>query len=246
MKRFFAALVACSIVCGAAYADGTLDGIIGSNYGAPYGTDAVGDASNGHAILDCRELYLYDSGPGTDVFIAMRVGGNIVSTNWGKYMFFVETNNATPKAGIGNGNGWGRPIQGNGSSVNPSHWIGSWVDSGGGWELYKFAGGTTWNRTNASYDTPGGGGFVWTTDGTSSTLEYRIPRALFNTPLPTTVKVIGMSSGGGAGDNAQDSVPSSTPGTNQANAGDWGSMVTMTQTQLPFSVPVTVSGFSID
>jgi hypothetical protein len=248
MKRFIAAIVACTVLSGAAYADGTLDGIIGANYGLAYGIDASGDASNGHAILDCQELYLYDSGPGTDVYIAMRVGGNIVTTDWGKYMFYIETDNGSPQAGIGDGNGWVRPIQADGVNVKPSYWLGSWVDSGGGWNLFKYAGGTTWNLQNSSSGPTGGAGMAFTTDGTSSTVEYRIPRALLGSPLPSWVKVVGMSSGGGGGDNAQDSVPLSTPigGINQAPSGDWGSMVTMTQVQLPFWVPVTVSAFSID
>ena len=248
MKKFVAALVACTVLSGAAYADGTLDGIIGGAYGAPYATDAAGDASNGHAILDCVNLYLYDSGPGSDVFIAMTVSGNVSSpTDWGKYMFFIEANTTAPKAGIGNGNGWNRPIQADGTNLQPNFWLGSWVDSGGGWNFYRFHSGTTWNELYASYSTTGGAGMAWTA-GTPSTIEFRIPRAFFGTPLATQIKVVGMSSGGGGGDNAQDSVPNSTPSPalNQAPTGSWGSMVTMTQSVPLFWVPVTVSGFSID
>lgn len=239
MKKFFLAAAAAGALCfmaAPAAADGTLDGIIGGAYGAPVGTDLPADSSNGQAILDLTNLYVYDDG-GTTVFIGMQMTGDIVATDWGKYVFYIETDTQTSGAGVGNGNGWGRPIQADGTAISPSYWLATWVDSGNGFELHQWSGtGSTWNMLYASYGTTGGIGFAKSTNA----VEISVPRSALGGA--STVKVVGMSTGGGGGDNAQDSVPSA----GQAAGGDWGAMVTLTSATAAITVPVTVSGFAID
>ncbi len=242
MKRLITALaLVATLTPYAAQADGTLDGVIGAAYGSPKATDASGDAANGHAILDCTELYVYDDGPGTNVFFALKLSGDIAATNWGNYMFYIETDNGSPQAGIGNGNGWNRPIQADGSSFKPTYWVGSWVNGPNGMQLWKYSSGSSWNMVGTA-PTIGGIAFVGTPTG--SVIEYSIPRSQLGNP--TTVRIIGMASGGGGGDNAQDSIGAPSGNTPQAAGGNWGGMVTMNVTPNAVTVPVTVSGFAID
>lgn len=225
-------ICALALLGGAAIADGTLDGVIGAGYGPAVGTDAnVPTINAGGGILDVQDLYAARSG--SDVYIAMTINGNITTTDWGNYMFYIETDNATNKAENGNGNGWNRPIQPagtGGSGFRPTYWIGSWVNSGGGVQLWNWN-GSAWGQAG----TPA----IAFVGGATSTLEYRIPWTDLGSP--NSIQVVGMSSGGGGGDTAIDSVPAGNP-----DPVNWGDTVVMNDPSGAVTVPVELAEFGVE
>lgn len=203
-------------------------------------TDPSGDGTAPGGVVDLTALYVSESG--ANVEFALDTVGNIVATDWGKYLFYIETDNAaSPLAGATNGNGWGRPINPDGTNLTPKYWLAGWVDGGNGAELYQFTDsgvhsgtGSDWELLDATYD----GSPQISISKTTNKVTFVVPKSLLGTP--NNVSVVGMASGGGGGDTAVDSVPSHTDPVN------WGDTVSMGNPSGPTTVPVELDGYSVE
>ncbi len=166
--------------------------------------DAVGDLNDGtmggvdftaFTHLDIAELTI--SNTLSDISFAITLDGDILATDWGKYMIIIDS----IPGGDPDGNGWARPI---GMAAGADYWIGSWVDSGNGAETYHYdQGGEAWVRDHATWDPP--------SDIFVESVEQ------FTVTLTTTLDSLGLSvgdtfdfdlfsSGGGGSDGAIDSL----------------------------------------
>lgn len=180
---------------------------------SPY-TDAIGDISPdigsgnpGGGTLDITGMEI--SAVGSDLIFALTVNGDVSTTDWGKFMIGIAPFTAT---GTTTGNGWGRPINmalspaGSPAPQGMSYWIGSWVDSGGGAQLWTLAGGTSGGGTDGAWSGPGTlAGFSFTA-GATSTMTYTVPMASVGVAPGDTFSFDAYSSGGGGGDTAIDAL----------------------------------------
>jgi len=118
------------------------------------------------------------------------------------------------------GNGWARPI----SMPGMDYWVGSWVDSGGGVQLWQYSG--SWNQLAAPTQTIATNSVTWT-----------IPMASLGLSIGNSFKFDVYSGGGGSGDGANDasSNPNQThPGPNWGDSYNSGTLVsTYTLTAVP-------------
>lgn len=102
-------------------------------------TDAIDDIdpgiSSGDGTLDILSMEV--SATATDVTFGLTVNGNISTTDWGNFMIGIAT-------GVGpsttTGNGWDRPINLDSPIGGMNYWIGSWVNGGGGAQLWSYNG----------------------------------------------------------------------------------------------------------
>jgi hypothetical protein len=235
MKRLSLILALTALLLtSAAFADGTVDGIIGGGYGAAVATDATSSPEGvaGGTYFDHLDLAnLYITQDATRVYIAVEVVGDTVATNWGKYCMFIATDNGAFQAGASDGNGWGRPLAADGVNLTPTYWIGSWVDAADGAQLWEWD-GAAWNVTatgaSAELDIANSAGVV----------EFGIDKTLLNSPA--WVEVEALSTGGGGTDPAIDTIPSDING-------DWGDTGQVLDAPSPaVAVPVELSVFSTD
>jgi hypothetical protein len=180
-------------------------------------TDPAGDGF-GIGIMDLTKLEA--STVGTDLVLTLTVNGDVGATNWGKYLVFIDTaagggasqfpNNPPPVTN--DANPWFRNI-----ACAPSHladyFIGSWVDGGGGSQLWQFTGvgSPQWNNF-------AGAGLV-ITPGAVSTLQYTVPLASLGIGVGNTIYLEACSTGGGDYDTAVDTVNNPS---NDFQAVGWG------------------------
>jgi len=220
MKRTSALLAGFAIVAGTAMTQ--------------VATDPSGDGTAPGGVVDLTALYVSESG--ANVEFALDTVGNIVATDWGKYLFYIETDNAAaPVGGASAGNGWGRPINPDGVNLTPKYWLAGWVDGGNGAELYELSTApSTWTLLDATYD----GSPQISISKTTNKVTFVVPKSLLGSP--NNVSVVGMASGGGATDTAVDSVPSHTDPVN------WGDTVSMGNPSGPTTVPVELDGYSVE
>ena len=167
--------------------------------------DATGDIasgiSTGGGTLDLVSMEV--SNTATDVIFKLTVNGSLSSTDWGKFMIGISTG-----AGATSGNGWGRPINMT-SNGGMTHWVGSWVDGGGGSQL--------WNYSGSAWSGPAGlAGFSFTS-GAQSTLTYTVSMASLGVSNGSTIYFDAYSSGGGGNDSAVDALSRS-----DASISNWG------------------------
>ena len=167
--------------------------------------DATGDIasgiSTGGGTLDLVSMEV--SNTATDVIFKLTVNGSLSSTDCGKFMIGISTG-----AGATSGNGWGRPINMT-SNGGMTHWVGSWVDGGGGSQL--------WNYSGSAWSGPAGlAGFSFTA-GAQSTLTYTVSMASLGVSNGSTIYFDAYSSGGGGGDSAVDALSRS-----DASISNWG------------------------
>ena len=108
-------------------------------------TDATGEATLNSAggTADIVSMEVTDTA--SDVIFVLKVNGNTTTTDWANFMIGIAT---TKSAGSTNSNGWNRPIRmnvvTNATNYGMTHWIGSWVNSGGGSQLWTY-GTTNWS-----------------------------------------------------------------------------------------------------
>jgi hypothetical protein len=167
--------------------------------------DATGDIasgiSTGGGTLDLVSMEV--SNTASDVIFKLTVNGSLSSTDWGKFMIGISTG-----AGATSGNGWGRPINMT-SNGGMTHWVGSWVDNGGGSQF--------WNYSGSAWSGPAGlAGFSFTS-GAQSTLTYTVSMASLGVSNGSTLYFDAYSSGGGGGDSAVDALSRS-----DASISNWG------------------------
>jgi hypothetical protein len=173
-------------------------------------TDATGDIasgiSTGNGTLDLVSMEV--SHTATDIQFKLTVNGNLGSTDWGKFMIGISSSGTKTSSG----NGWGRPINMS-SNGGMTHWIGSWVDGGGGGQLWT-NGGSGWSGPAS----PAGFAF---SGGATSTITYTVSRASIGMIGDGTLYFDAYSSGGGPGDGAIDALSRSN-----ASVSNWGDSFT--------------------
>ncbi len=178
--------------------------------------DATGEnfTTAGGGILDITSVEVTNTA--TDLIFTIKLAGNPVATDWGKYMIGIQVTNGL--AGDTVGNGWGRPISvgaGAGPVGGMNYWVGSWADSGNGAELRNYNG--AWALQSASYNpNPDGIGTTKTTNSVTVKFSYSGLGAVFGDTIYFDV----YSSGGGTTppDSAVDAL--SLPTQSIANWGD--------------------------
>lgn len=160
-------------------------------------TDASGDIeptiSSGGGTLDILSMEVTHTA--TDLQFALTLNGNISTPNdWGNYMIAI----ATGGTGTTTGNAWNRPINMNSPIGGMDFWIGSWVNGGGGSQLWAYN-GAAWTGPSAltSYTM---------TPGATSLLTYTVSLATLGLANGDTFYFDAYSSGGGATDSAVDAL----------------------------------------
>jgi hypothetical protein len=188
------------------------------SFGAEVYSDATGDLHDGtggganftgFTHLDIASVEV--SNNATDLTFAITLVGDIVATDWGKYMFGIDIDGNDATGDIAS-NGWGRPI-----SMNPDgmdYWIGTWVDSGNGAELRTWN-GASWQLDDATYNAPPDNEISM--GKTQFTGTVSVPLANLGLGIGDMFWFDAYSSGGGGGDSAVDALSSSTP-----SITDWG------------------------
>jgi len=184
--------------------------------------DSIGEnfTTAGGGILDISSVEVNASA--TDLMFKINLTGDPVATDWGKYMIGIDT----IAGGDTTGNGWVRPIS---MSSGMDYWVGSWVDSGNGAEIWKYTGGS-WLKQSAT------GGInpdflSITKDASSVTLDFNYaglglaPGSTFSFDL--------YSSGGGSGDSAVDALANP----NQSIS-DWGVAYNSGLNVESFTIPI--------
>jgi MYXO-CTERM domain-containing protein len=179
--------------------------------------DGTGGGANfsGFTHLDIASLEITDDGASTINFTFTLVG-DPTATDWGKYCLIFDT---VPGGDLF-GNGWGRPF---GMPSGADKWIGSWVDSGNGAQVW-------------SWD-----GAAWVMDGQSPSLITVPTKNSSQVMFSTTLAALGLSPGdsfafdaistaSGDGDGAVDSLGNPFP-----QITDWG----QTSTAVPQTYTVT-------
>lgn len=199
MKKLFAA----ALVCVAA--------------AAPVQADLYSDPANdvftgaGGGILDILSVEVTNDA--TDVQFKLTLAGDPVATDWGKYMIIFDS---VPGGDVA-GNGWGRPIS---MPTGADYWVGSWVDSGNGVQLFNYSG--AWNMTDANGPFAGPGGTP------AASPNIGINKAVNEVTITASLAALGLNvgdkfwfdvftSGGGGGDGAIDSL-----GNPNQQVSDWG------------------------
>jgi hypothetical protein len=140
-----------------------------------------GDNLAGFTHLDIKSVEVTNTI--SHLVFKINLTGNPQAVNWGKYAIGIDTNTATGDISA-NGNGWGRKI-----TMAPrgmDYWVASWVDGGGGAELYAFD-GAAWLKlpTGPSVST------------TTNSATIRFPFASLNKVFGDTVDFDVYTTGGG-------------------------------------------------
>jgi hypothetical protein len=180
-----AALVA--IPCVAFAAQGT---------NSPY-ADAVSDIdpgfSTGDGTLDILGMEVTNNA--TDVTFTLSVNGNLTTVDWGNFMIGISTGST---ASTNTGNGWARPIQLNSPVGGMDYWVGSWVNTGGGSQLWSYN-GASWTGPSplASYSFSA---------GATSTITYTMTLASLGLAVDDLFYFDAYSSGSGPADSAVDAL----------------------------------------
>ena len=198
-------------------ATATIDGIVDAGYGAPIASDPAGDG-NGNANLDLLNLYVTDDAD--YYYFAFTINDDIVSTDWGKYVIYIDTTNDTHGA---TSDAWGRNVVVT-DTHKPEFGLYAWVDGGSfgpsntqlvGWD------GSSWDWG----DVKQAAGAVRAAAGGQSVIEYQVAKADLGDPDTLWVEV--WDTGGGGSDNAQDTI--------NAPADDWNASDWSTQSVLSCS-----------
>jgi len=189
-------------VAAAALAVSSSFAVEGTN--SPY-TDPAGDidpsfGTAGNGTLDILGMEVTNNA--TDITFTLTVNGNITTTDWGNFMIGLSTGNT---ASTNTGNGWARPIELNSPLGGMDYWVGSWVNGGGGAQLWNYTPGTG----------TGGTGLNWSSNslagpslspGATSTIALTVNLASLGLAVNDTFFFDAYSSGGGSGDSAVDAL----------------------------------------
>ncbi len=196
MNRFFMTLLAIVLMAGTSRASTVYNDATGD-----LNDGTVGDNFSGFTHLDIASVEV--SNNATDLSFSITLVGDIVATDWGKYMIGISTNNST---GDTASNGWGRPI-----SMSPDgmdYWIGTWVDGGNGAEQYSWN-GASWDLDEATWLAAPDNDI--SISKTQFTATVTVPLANLGLSVGDMFWFDAYSSGGGGGDSAIDALSSSTP-----------------------------------
>ena len=177
-------------------------------------------SSNPHIDITSVEV----NNTASDLIFKINLAGNPVATDWGKYMVGIHTG----PGGDAAGNGWVRPIS---MPIGMNYWIGSWVDSGNGIQLWNYTG--SWTQIGGPPALPG---LSISKDASSVTLSA--PLASMGLGVGSVINFDVYTSGGGGGDSAIDAL--ANPGVTVANWGDpYSSQTTDAYTIAPVPEPAS-------
>ena len=158
--------------------------------------DAAGDELNNNHNLDLTRVKVSN----TETTLLLEVQVMELHSDWGKHMVFIETG---ADGHSGNSNPWFRNVDHSGNVI--SHFIGSWLDGGGGAALSQYnAGSDSWDST---------GNVSKSIDWNNHTFTYEIALVDLGVSLGDTIRFDIASTGGGNGDPAVDMFSSGTHGT---------------------------------
>ncbi len=172
--------------------------------------DAIGDistnVSTGGGTLDIVKMEVSDTT--NNVIFSLTVNGSVVTTDWGNFMVGIATGSTT---NTNTGNGWTRPIDLNtAANGGMTHWIGSWVNSGGGSQFWTYTPGSGSGGTGTNWSGPTGlvsYSFATNSGTNTSTINYTVSKAsLGTTNLGDVIQFDAYSSGSGGGDTAIDAL----------------------------------------
>ena len=201
--------------------------------GATY-VDATGENFDGNAHMDISTVDVTDDG--SNITFKITLSGSLASPNdWGKYVIGIDTSSATGDFGSPVGNPWGRNIN---MADGMDAWIGSWADSGGGFQPWTYSGGS-WTQNGSGVPVLSGNMTTITTSLASLGLS---PGQSFKFDVYTT--------GGNGGDSANDAAanPAQTitdwPGPYTTPSGG-GLMYTTSAVPEPASVALVGMGLAI-
>ncbi|MCA1954812.1 MAG: Ig-like domain-containing protein [Anaerolinea sp.] len=190
-----------------------VDGAIDPFYGAALAQDGAGDG-NGNANMDLRNLYIGEDA--SAFYIAFTVGADIAATNWGKYALYVDT---TGDAAGATTDAWGRNVVVS-NPHKPEYGIYTWVDNPPYDPMHTNLvhwTGSSWDWGNATVIDEGAIGA-----GSTSVIEWKVDKAKLGNPSQMWVEV--WNTGGGGGDNAQDTINDPAEDWNATN---WSSQATL-------------------
>lgn len=162
-----------------------------SPYSDPAG-DIDANTSTGNGTLDILGMEV--SNNATDITFTLTVNGNISTTDWGKFMIGI----ATGGPGTTTGNGWGRPINLDSPIGGMDYWIGSWVDTTTGSQLFSYN-GAAWTGPSSL------AGFSLAA-GASSTISFTLTLSSLGLAPNDVFYFDAYSSGGGNTDSAIDAL----------------------------------------
>ena len=191
----------------------TVDGVLDAVYNAPEASDPS-DEPQGNAPMDLLDLYVCNDNDFW--YFYFTVDDDIVATNWGKYLLYIDT------TGDGSGatfDAWGRNVAVINPNGLPEYSLNGWVDGGGVYDENKTQ---LWHWTGAAWTQEGMAADAALLAGTPSAIEWKVSRAALGDPATIWCEV--FSTGGGGGDNAQDTI--------NDPADDWNATDWATQAQL--------------
>lgn len=169
--------------------------------------DTTGDEFSGNGNMDILGAEVTNTA--TDVSFALTVNG---TADWGKYVYFIDTVSGqggatTGHNGADNVPDWNRDI-----AATPGHAIeyfgGTWVDSGGGYEVRSYFG--SWATDDASYDGSPMGNVALNVGATTATYTFTYSLAALGLTIGESFFFDVASTGGNAGDTANDSLGTPT------------------------------------
>jgi len=203
-----------------------VDGVVDAAYGSPIASDPAGDG-NGNSNLDLLDLYVTED---TDHFyFAFTINADIGTTNWGKYILYVDTTNDANGA---TNDAWGRNVLVD-DPHKPEYGIYSWVDSPpyapNDTQIVAWT-GTEWDWGAVNQIAAGAIGA-----GTPSVVEWQIKKVDLGSPSEMWLEV--WDTGGGGGDNAQDTI-NDPP--DDWNASDWSTTAVLAVSAYYAPVPPPV------
>ncbi len=213
--------------------DGVVDAAI---YGAAEAVDPV-DPPQGNAPMDLGSLYVANDA--NFWYFLFTVNTDIVATNWGKYLIFIDTTNDVNGATT---DAWGRAI-----TVSDPHKaeysLRGWFDGGGAYGVSKTQ---FWQWSAGAWSQNGTADAAAVSAGAVSGVEWKIARSKLGDPSQIWVEVV--STGGSPSDNAQDTCNDPA---DDWNATDWSTpAVIANSTLVPRSsgsdtTPPTVVGAEV-
>ncbi len=193
-----------------------VDGTIDTAYGPPVAQDPSGDG-NGNANLDLLDLYV--TSDADYVYFAFTVNADLSAANWGKYVIYLDTDGVSGSGATSDA--WGRNVAAD-AAHRPEVAIYTWVDSPpydvGHTQVVSWTAATTswdWGSV-AQLDEAALGA------GTTSVLEWKVSKAKLGNPSGFWLEV--WDTGGGGGDNAQDTI--NFPA-DDWNAADWSAQAAL-------------------
>lgn len=163
--------------------------------------DIDSSISNGGGTLDIVSMEVTHTA--SDLIFALTVNGNVATTDWGNFMIGIATLQ-TLGTTAATGNGWNRPINlitnVGATAYGMNYWIGSWVNGGGGSQLW------TYDTNTAAWSGPTALTSYSFTPGVQSIISYTVARSALNLAGGGVVAFDAYSSGGGGTDSAVDAL----------------------------------------